>query len=121
VSTEQPDQGSTIIHQKLYSRLIDAEEGKQMGLLNAIANDAFEDSLQLAKTICQHPQDCMRGDRLSSLSLPVDHGQRTGVGRWNVQGEERAAMLLEFEHGLKSLSFLGQAVDDFLEKKKSKL
>jgi enoyl-CoA hydratase len=103
------------------SRLIDAQEGERMGLLNAVADDTFEASLQLAKTLCQHPQECMRGDRASALLLPLDHGQGNSVGRWNVQGDERAAMQLEFQHGLRSLSFLGQAVDDFLNRKKAKL
>lgn len=93
-----------------------------MGLVNAVADDAFQTSLQLAKTLCQHPQECMRGDRASALSLPLDHGERKGgAGRWNIQGSERAAMQLEFQHGLKSLSYLGQAVDDFLNRKKAKL
>lgn len=103
------------------SRLINAEEGKQMGLLNFVAEDAFKASLQLAKTICQHPQECMTGDRLSSLSLPIDHGQKQGVGKWNVQGEERRAMQLEFQHGLNSLAHLGQALNDFVDRKRSKL
>ena len=94
-----------------------------MGLINVVVDssspdDVFAASLSLAKTLCSHPQQCMRGDRLSSLSIPLGHGQSSGPGRWNVQGEERRALELEFEHGANSLAFLGQALEDFVHRKK---
>ncbi|UZJ52214.1 hypothetical protein CBS101457_001534 [Exobasidium rhododendri] len=108
----------------LTGRLVDAQEGEKMGLLNIVVNakeDVFEAALKVARLLCQHPQQCMRGDHLSARSLPFNHGSQVGTGRWNVQGEERKAMQLEFEHGRNSLLHLGQALEDFLSKKSARL
>lgn len=103
-------------------RLIDAKEGERMGLINVLVDsssseEVFSASLNLANTLSRHPQQCMKGDRLSSLSLPTSHGEKGRLGRWNVQGEERRAMQLEFEHGLHSLAHLGKELEDFLQKR----
>ena len=98
-----------------------------MGLLNIVVDSnspdaVFESALSLANTLAAHPQQCMRGDRLSVKSLPVDHGEGGGggggAGKWNVQGEERRAMELEFQHGLRSLQDLGKALEDFVHRKR---
>lgn len=94
-----------------------------MGLINIVVDsdspeDVFHAALSLAQKLSEHPQECMRGDRMSVMSLPLDHGSKKGAGRWNVQGEERRAMALEFQHGRNSLGYLGEALEAFVNRGK---
>lgn len=89
-----------------------------MSLVNRVVpssdpNEVLAAAFQMAQTLCKHPQECMRGDRLSMLSCP-----ELKDGFANVSGAERKAMQLEFEHGLRSMQHLGPALEAFLKRDK---
>lgn len=109
-----------VAHLRLFfSRVISAEEAERFGLVNTLvpSSDPAEvlaASLELARLLCSHPQECMRGDRLSVLSQAA-----ASEGHANVSGAEREAMQLEFEHGIRSLQHLGPALEAFIQRDKS--
>ena len=121
----------------LTGRTISAEEALSIGFANRLvpaesgakAEDSavLREALELATLIASHPQTCMRNDRTSMQEgsyLVVKEegvvGPRTGQGKYNVRGGERAAMAREFELGLQSLAsgeFVKQ-LEGFLGKSK---
>lgn len=76
----------------LTGRPVDAAEALSMGLVNRVVPDGTSraEAEELARELSEFPQRCLREDRLSLLE---------GTGR-----SEEAAMVGEFEHGLRSLA-----------------
>lgn len=77
----------------LTGRPVDSSEAYQIGLVNYLANhqtSALDKAIDVAKSICVHPQVCMRNDRLSVLS------------QWGMS--ETRALSEEFEYGLVTLA-----------------
>lgn len=104
--------GRTISAEEAFSigfanRLVPAEDGATKAEDSAVLREALE----LATLIAGHPQTCMRNDRTSIqegaylLAREEEAVEpRTGQGRYNVRGGERAAMAREFELGQQSLA-----------------
>lgn len=76
----------------LTGRPIEAQQAYDWGLLNRLENErgALAGALELAATLCELPQTCMRNDRQSVLA------------QWGL--DERAAIAEEFEFGLNTLA-----------------
>lgn len=75
----------------LTGREVDAEEALAMGVVNRVvpAGNALEAAMELAKSIAQHPQRCMRNDRTLALA------------QWTLCEEEAIAM--EFQLGMDTI------------------
>jgi len=70
----------------LTGRGVSGEEALQMGLANRLTapGKALDAAMELAETLCQFPQACMRSDRLSSYeqwSLSYDEAMRNELRR----------------------------------------
>lgn len=91
----------------LTGRSVEAQEARQMGLVNRIsdAGKVVESAIQLAEEIAAFPQRCMRADRLSGLrqwSLPEDQAiaQEFAGGKAVVASGETQAGASRFRDGL---------------------
>lgn len=60
----------------LTGRAVDAEEAFHIGLANRLVDQgkAMQSAIQLARQLCEFPQECMKSDRLSAYrSSDSDH------------------------------------------------
>lgn len=107
-----------------FRRIISAHEAMEMGLVNRIVTDTGAEAtlracIELGRLIASKPSLCMRHDRFSMMGIDADGTPtRTKIGGcpYAVQGEMRSAMAREFEHGLISLTDLGKALKEFINR-----
>jgi enoyl-CoA hydratase len=85
----------------LTGRPIDAAEALAIGLVNRVVGrgEGLAAAQELARSLARFPQSCMREDRLSLL-------EQEGL-------DEREAIAVEFEHGLRSLQDVQSGLERF--------
>ncbi len=85
----------------LTGRPVDASEALSIGLVNRVVGpgESLAAAQELARSLAQFPQTCMREDRLSLL-------EQEGL-------DDRRAMSIEFEHGLRSLAEVQSGLERF--------
>ncbi len=85
----------------LTGRPVGAAEAERIGLVNRVvaAGESLPAARALAAELARFPQRCLREDRLSALEQEGLH--------------ERAALSVEFEHGLRSLAEVQAGVERF--------
>ncbi len=85
----------------LTGRAVSASEALSFGLVNRVVPDgqARAAAEQLAHELAAFPQRCLREDRLSALE------------QWGL--DERAALGVEYEHGLRSLQDVREGLERF--------
>lgn len=85
----------------LTGRPVDADEALSIGLANRVVSSGWArtEAEQLAASIAEFPQECMRGDRAAALDA------------WSLPESE--ALGVEFEHGLASLVHVAAGLERF--------
>jgi len=85
----------------LTGRPVDADEALSIGLVNRVVSSGWArtEAEQLAASIAEFPQECMRGDRAAALDA------------WSLPESE--ALSVEFEHGLASLVHVAAGLERF--------
>lgn len=85
----------------LTGRPVDADEALEIGLANRVVSSGWArtEAEQLAASIAEFPQECMRGDRAAALDA------------WSLPESE--ALGVEFEHGLASLVHAAAGLERF--------
>jgi enoyl-CoA hydratase len=85
----------------LTGRPVGAAEAERIGLINRVvaSGESLPAAQALADELARFPQRCLREDRLSTL-------EQAGL-------DEHAAMAVEFEHGLRSLTEVQSGLERF--------
>ena len=77
----------------LTGRTVTGEEGYNIGLINRVVEkreDVLQEAVNLAKSLCEFPQNCLRNDRMSML---------TNIYKLDL----KKYMTNEFEYGMKTM------------------